>query len=454
MFERLGMRVRTALVAVLVVGLILFAGAYALLALTQNRLEQTIRGAAAVRTDGLVALVEGGALEDPLPGLSRATVAQIVNESNSVVASDRILAGVDPMTTVNSRLGERTTLRIESLFEKFENEETGLEDDGPYVVLVQGVSLAGGVGQVMVAASLQSAVEAVDATEPLLFVGLPLLLLVVGLTTWLLTGRALRPVVRMSREAARISLSEINRRLPIPLARDEVNRLAISLNEMLSRLEDSVSRQRRFVADASHELKSPLAALRTMVEVSEREEPGNEVWTDLSSEIRRMQRLVDDLLYLARHDETRAASEVVELELDKLVLAESAGLAQRTGLEVDSEGVVPVIVTGEPDRLNQLIRNLTDNASHHARGCIWLATGQRDGMALLTVSDDGPGVPPEERERIFERFVRLDESRDRDTGGTGLGLAVARAIARNHHGDLRLVDSLHGGATFEVRLPS
>lgn len=452
MANRMGVRLRTTLVAVAVVGLVLLAGAFLLLSFTQKRLESTITNSAVARVESVVALVESGVVGDPLPGLNQQALAQIVDAAGDIVASDQILVGVDPITDVQNKTGERTILKVPSLFEDFENEATGLEDDGPYVVVVEGVALADGVGQVMVAASLESAVEAVDATEPLLFVGLPLVLLVVGATTWLLTGRALRPVERMRQEAESISMIALDRRLPIPATRDEVHRLAVSLNEMLDGLEKSVMRQRRFVADASHELKSPLAALRTMVEVSERDLPDREVWTDLLTEIERMQRLVDDLLYLARHDETKPPAEDVEVDLDQIVLAEGAGLAQRCKVGIE-KAVVPIRVKGDPNRLAQLIRNLTDNAVRHAEQTIWLETGNRDGSAVVTVSDDGPGVPPDEVERVFERFVRLDESRTRDTGGAGLGLAVARAIARNHGGDLHLIESRHGGATFELLLP-
>jgi signal transduction histidine kinase len=223
---------------------------------------------------------------------------------------------------------------------------------------------------------------------------------------------------------------------------------------MLDRLEASAVRQRRFVADASHELKSPLAALRTMVEVGMGASIENpELEADLLAEVGRMERMVADLLYLTVHDESPSADQRAEVDLERIVAAEAESLAQRSGLEVDATGAFPLKVLGDADRLTQLVRNLTDNAARHATSTIWLETTALDGTGLLKVSDDGPGIPAAERERVFDRFVRLDDSRARDTGGAGLGLAVARAIARSHRGDLKVGEPHHGGATFEARFP-
>jgi signal transduction histidine kinase len=460
--RRIGVRARATLVAVVVVGVVLAVSALAFVAVTRDRIESSIADAVEARVDGIVALVAADALADPLPGRDPELLAQVIDGAGAVVAADAGLSGIPPFAQTLPAQGVRSEERVESLLEdaaeQLGEEYDDLLDEGPYVLVAEGVQLPGGVGAVMVASSLEDASEALGAATPLLGIGLPLLLLIVGATTWVLTGRALRPVEEMRVEADRISAAALDLRLPDPGTRDEIQRLAVTLNEMLDRLETSVRQQRRFVADASHELKSPLAALRAMVDVTERSarsEDERRLMADLREEIDRMQRLAGDLLYLARFDEGRPEGvRRTEVDLAEIAAAEAAALATRTELRVDTAGLSPAGVTGDPDRLLQLVRNLTDNAAGHAAGAVWLETGETDGTAILRVSDDGPGIPAEDRERVFERFVRLDESRTRRTGGTGLGLSVARAVARSHGGELRAVDPLHTGATLEARLPA
>ncbi len=451
-----GVRARTTAVAVVVVGLVLAAGAVVFFLVIRARIESSITDTASARAASIAAVVEAGAPVDPLPGADPETFAQVVDGAGAVVASDRVLAGFGPLSGAEPAPGETVVRRIPSPFEDDDGRFEGLDDDGPYATVVTGVRLGSGTGRVIVAASLEDASEAAGAMRPVLGIGLPVLLGIVGFVTWVLTGRALQPVEAMRAEADRISAAALDRRLPLPEARDEIARLAVTLNSMLDRLQAASVKQRRFVADASHELKSPLAALRAIIEVTTREGDRadiDEVLTDLGHEIDRMQRLVDDLLYLARFDETAPTHGPRPCDLDGIVRDEAASLRQRTGLTVDTSGVGPVRVAGDRGRLAQLVRNLTDNAARHATGTIWLETAARDGAGRLRVADDGPGIPPGDRERVFERFERLDESRTRDTGGAGLGLAVARAIARSHGGDLRVVDSSHGGATLEAVLP-
>ncbi|NIU20600.1 MAG: HAMP domain-containing histidine kinase, partial [Actinobacteria bacterium] len=220
--------------------------------------------------------------------------------------------------------------------------------------------------------------------------------------------------------------------------RDELRSLAGTLNEMLDRLEQAALRRSRFVSDASHELKSPLAAMRTMVDVAAREGADPELVGDLREEIDRMNGLVQDLLFLARHDEARPLERSTEVDLDHVALRAARSLP--SDVEIDTTAVEPVRIMGDPDRLEQLVRNLVENAARHAVDRIWITTAEAGHRATVSVRDDGPGVPAADAERIFDRFVRLDESRTRDTGGTGLGLSVARAIAHDHGGELVLAD--------------
>ena len=454
-FAGLGVRSRATIVAVIVVGVALAAGTYGLLALTSNRIESSIRDAAIARADSLGALIAAGALEDPLPGLDPELFAQVVDASGAVVASDRAISGIPAVATIPVLPGEQRVVTLDDILEGYEDEAAGLEDQGPYAVVALGVTLLQGPGTVVVAASLEDAAEARNAVLPLLGVGLPLLLIVVGVTVWLLTGRALRPVKEMSAEADRISALALDRRLPLPAAVDELHHLATTLNDMLERLEASSVKQRRFVADASHELKSPLTVVRTIVDVAAADgslDAG--VVADLSAEIDRMQSLVSDLLFLARHDESHHLDRVEEVDLDQVMMSAASALRVVGDIEIDTSRIRPVRVMGDADRLSRLMRSLTENAGSHADSTVWVEAGESDGRAIVVVSDDGPGIPDTESERIFERFVRLDESRARNTGGSGLGLAVARAIARDHGGDVDVVESRHGGATFEAWLPS
>jgi signal transduction histidine kinase len=448
-----GVRVRTTLVAVLVVGVVLSAGAWAFVVLTRGRIEQSIKDAATTRAETVVELVETGALADPLPGRDPNVLAQVVDASGVVIAADRAAEGVAPFVSPGAAEGQLTGVTVSDLFGESQGE---IEDRSPYWVVIREASTPEGPVRVLVASSLERAQEAADAAAPMLGIGLPAILAVVALTTWLLTGRALQPVERMRTEAEQISAAALDRRLPVPRSRDEIHRLALTLNDMLQRLEASAHRQRRFVADASHELKSPLATLRAIVDVTAGD-PASEfrphVLSDLGQEIDRLQRLVGNLLYLAQSDEGHPAILRRDVDLRQVAVDEAASLARRASLLIDTTGLTPAPIKGDQDRIAQVVRNLLDNAARFARSTIWLETVTQGGEALLVASDDGPGILPREEERIFERFVRLDESRTRDTGGSGLGLAVARTIARAHGGDLRLIASRHGGASFEARFP-
>ncbi len=284
-----------------------------------------------------------------------------------------------------------------------------------------------------------------------MLIGLPALVLVVGGVTWLATQRALRPVEGIRQEMAAITASEdLSRRVPVPDTHDEIARLAKTTNETLSALESSVERQRRFVADASHELRSPIASLRTQLEVA----AAHPELLDIDGAVEdtvRLQALAADLLLLARLD---AGERPAESRVDLAALA-TEELSQRTGdrIPVRTHIAQGVVVAGSRGQLARVLGNLVDNAQRHARSRIAVSLEADAGQAVLTVGDDGEGVPEGERTRIFERFVRLDDARTRDEGGAGLGLAIARDVVERHGGRLSVGDSPDGGALFEMRLP-
>ncbi|TDC80413.1 sensor histidine kinase [Streptomyces hainanensis] len=293
---------------------------------------------------------------------------------------------------------------------------------------------------------------AVSGARGSMLVGFPLVLALVAVVTWLVTRRALGPVEGIRREMAAITHSEdLSRRVPEPASRDEIGRLARTTNETLAALESSVERQRRFVADASHELRSPIASLRTQLEVGE----AHPELLDVSGAVQdtvRLQVLAADLLLLARLDagERPVAGAV---RLDRLVADETG---QRTGdrLPIDVGDLPELTVDGSRGQLARVLGNLLDNGQRHAAGRVRVTLRGEGDQAVLEVADDGAGVPEEDRERIFERFVRLDDARGRDEGGAGLGLAIARDVAVRHGGTLTVSRAPEGGALFTLRLPT
>ncbi|MBI0297997.1 HAMP domain-containing histidine kinase [Streptomyces sp. PRKS01-29] len=293
---------------------------------------------------------------------------------------------------------------------------------------------------------------AVATVRQAMLLGLPLLLVVVAAVTWLVTRRALRPVEGIRREMAAITASaDLSRRVPEPASHDEVAALARTTNETLTALEASVERQRAFVADASHELRSPVASLRTQLEVG----AAHPELLDLDGAVEdvvRLQRLAADLLLLARLDAGERPTGGTPVALDALVREE---LAQRVGDRVPvRDETAPVAVPGSRGQLARVLGNLVDNAQRHARGGVRVTVRDEGRWAVLEVADDGEGVPEAERERIFERFVRLDDARSREDGGAGLGLAIARDVAVRHGGTLAVRAAPEGGALFELRLPT
>ncbi|HZE50492.1 MAG TPA: HAMP domain-containing sensor histidine kinase, partial [Jatrophihabitantaceae bacterium] len=269
--------------------------------------------------------------------------------------------------------------------------------------------------------------------------------------TYWFVGRTLRPVAGLRLGAEEITAAGLaDQRLPVPDAQDEVQRLAVTLNAMLDRIDTATKRQRTFVGDAAHELRSPLASLRVQLEVAERLPP--EDWTavvqDSLVDVNRLELLVDDLLATARLDEAGGALRRREMvELDVLVDRTVSGYAQAR-VPVSAH-TAPMIVDGDPDGLRRVVVNLIDNAVRHARTGVAVAViaGRHTaGQATvqLEVTDDGPGIPAHERQRVFDRFYRVGGSRSRESGGTGLGLPIVRDLVRAHGGTVRLADNQPG----------
>jgi signal transduction histidine kinase len=368
---------------------------------------------------------------------------QVLGADGSVVVSSPNVEGLAALVTPAP--GDSTTI-----------DDVPFEE-GPFLVASAGATTSQGPVTVVVGRSLEGVAEAARAVTASLVFGTPLLALLVGVVTWRTVGRALAPVERMRGEVEAISATELHRRVPDPPGNDEIARLAATMNRMLERLEQAQARQRRFVSDASHELRSPVASIRQHVELSltHPETADLEGLAEVVLEENlRLQRIVEDLLLLSRIDEGTLRLREEPVDLDDLVLDEAARLRASTGLRIDAERVSAGRVRGDRERLGRLVRNLAENAARHARSAVALSVGHDGEGVILAVEDDGPGIPTTERERVFERFVRLDEARERDAGGSGLGLAIVREVARLHGGSATASEARLGGARLEVRLPA
>ncbi|MDX6231740.1 MAG: hypothetical protein QOH68_708 [Nocardioidaceae bacterium] len=288
-----------------------------------------------------------------------------------------------------------------------------------------------------------------------LSVAMPAAALLLAALVWILVGRVLSPVEQIRRQVAEISGSSLDRRVPEPATRDEVARLAQTMNGMLERLEASAARQQRFVADASHELRSPLARMRAELEVDmARPERADHEATQRSllDETESLQRLVDDLLLLARSDGVSTLGSRGPVDLDDVVMREVQRIRDAGGPVIDSSSVSAAQVVGDPAHLARVVRNLLENARQHGGPLITVTLVERAGQAVLTVSDNGEGIHQDLRERVFERFVRADDARVRSGHSSGLGLAISREIVTAMGGRIML-DAAHPGASFVVMLP-
>ena len=290
----------------------------------------------------------------------------------------------------------------------------------------------------------------------MLLVGVPLVTALLGLATWLILGRALRQVDAIRTEVDSITEAELHRRVPTTRADDEVGRLATHHERHAGPARGRERPAADFVADASHDLQGPLAAQRAQLEValaSSGETDVPALARDLLAGTTDMERLVRDLLFLATDDEGAPLPPPLPLDLDVLVLEEAARLRPATGVRLEMAGVSAAPVRGDAGELRRLVRNLLENAARYAATTVRVSAGVEGDHVRVEVHDDGPGVPPADAERIFDRFHRGDTARSRDDGGSGLGLAIARTVARRHGGDLTL-DPEGTGARFVLRLPA
>ena len=301
--------------------------------------------------------------------------------------------------------------------------------------------------------------EATRTLRSALLVGVPLALLLLAGALWWVLGRALRRMDRIREEVDGIDEDRLDHRVPESGVDDEVGRLAATMNRMLERLEAAQTRQRSFVADASHDLQSPLAAQRAQLEVA-LAHPGRTDSATLGREIlattAQMEHLVRDLLFLAAADAGATGPRSVPLDLEDVVLEEVSRARTGASVAIDTSRVSAAPALADRDDVERIVRNLLDNALAHARTAVEVRASAEPEGARLDVVDDGPGIAEADRERIFDRFHRGDPARSRHTSGSGLGLAIARTLAERNGGTLVLADPAGGpaGAHFVLRLPA
>ncbi len=330
-------------------------------------------------------------------------------------------------------------------------------DDSPYGplrVLTQPSPTDASV-TLVVAKSSDDIADVRDSLERLLLAMTVGLTLFLGIVVWVVVGRALRPVDAMARAVGEVGDRELDTRVARPGTGDELDRLADTLNDLLARLDDAVTRERRFVSDASHELRTPITGLRALLET----EPEDQAAVRASraealAAVGALQDLVDELLTLARADEQGQGPAGGPVDLDDLVLAQAAALQRTTSLRIDTTGVSGGQVRGRDTDLARVVENLAANAARYAVSTIAFSVRECDGTVVFTVTDDGPGIPESDRGRVFERFTTLEDSRAGMRSGTGLGLSIVAAIVTAHHGTVVAGAGDGRGACFTVRLPA
>jgi signal transduction histidine kinase len=431
------------MIAAGIVAISLTAGALGLLMILRASLDQGITDTALLRATDVASLAQSGSLPASLafPGEER-SVIQVINAAGVVVASTGNLTGEPPLATA----GPKRAYTVTSL---------PVGEQQRYRLTV--TSAAGPSGPLTIVAG--ESLDRVDVTLSIvrrtLFAGLPVLIGLVAALAWFSTRRALRPVEQIRAEVAEISATDLHRRVVQPPPGNEISLLASTMNQMLERLERSSQRQARFVADASHELRSPLASLRAQLEIGlarpDRTDWPNRV-TGALADATRLETLIHDLLLLSRLDAAQPQrlercdlANIAQEALDRCDIPDGI----QSALRADGSGEME----GDPEQLGRALSNLLDNAARHADTKIELSVRRLEDRFIIDVSNDGANIDAADRQTVFERFVRLDEARSSDYGGSGLGLAIVREIVEAHGGAIEVVDS-DTGTCMRIVLPA
>ncbi|SHE72842.1 Signal transduction histidine kinase [Ferrithrix thermotolerans DSM 19514] len=468
--KRWSVRARTTLVASLVVSSALLLGSIIMVELLRSELTANVIETAKNESVNIVSLVQGGELPNPIPIPRGDLAAQVIAPDGKVIAFTQNLEGERPQYQFPQMKGTSQTVVRQS-----NNAIAQVGDhDHNYILVANRVdvavpvetqaaktyevfqskkqsknvifsgSTAPGNYYVYVWASLQSVDQSVRTLLLILLAGFPLLITVVVVATWLTSKKAFEAVERIRVDVDEISETNLSRRVYEPSQGDEISRLAHTMNQMLERLEISTEERKRFVADASHELKSPLSALRASLEIAIRH-PDEVDWVATArtgiAESQRMQHIIEDLLLLAKADAGQLLGTFQSVDIDELAVEECQRLRALTDVRFDLSDMSAGRIQGDSERIRSVVRNLLENAVRHASSQVWVSLKAVDSHVVFQVADDGKGVREQDREKIFDRFTRLDESRSRDRGGSGLGLAIVKSIVIAHGGTISVSDN-------------
>jgi len=437
-WRRRSLRARLTLITSAGLAVALALGAVLLASAVRSALVNGLDVSARQGAVEVATLLNQGRLPSPVPVPPDTVTVQVLDASGRIVnvspGADRLVPMLAPgQARAAARTGQARMLPGPPL---------GM----PSLLRVVAVRASG--GHVVVAAvSFAQVHDSLATLARALFIGTPLLFALLALAIWLVTGYTLRPIAALRRGAAAVTGTGVPRALPVPPARDEVRSLAVTLNDMLARLAEAQQRQRDLVSDTAHELRSPIASIRAQLEVA-LDHPDGLDWAETARDVHadtlRLARLAEDLLLLARLDGQPLRRATVDLASLCSAVAACYGAA-RVPVRASAD-VTACPVAGDPDALRRLLVNLLDNAVRHAASQVRVSVCSEAGWAVLTVTDDGPGIPAAERERVFGRFTRLDNARDR-TGeeGAGLGLAIVRSTAEAHGGSVSLGDAVSDG---------
>ncbi len=433
-----GVRARVTIAASTMLAVILALGSLALLGLVNQALLANLDSAAATRASDIASLIGTGPLPSSLPAQGdENSLIQVIDFTNMVVSASANISGEPSILANPPAVRGDTTLDIASL-------PVG-SSSFPFRVTAHPVMLASGPGWIYVATSLSQVEAATTSLTWMLAAALPTLIALVGVTVFLSAGRSLKPIEDIRRQAESIG-SDVSKRVPVPPSHDEVSRLAVTMNQMLDQLQASAQKQKRFVGDASHELRSPLATLRAQVEISLVEADkvnAMETLARVQLQALRMSDLIEDLLFLARADESGHHPVREQVDLDEVVLSEVRRLEAAGGVAVHLERLDGVRMLGSARDLARMLRNIGDNALRHTRTSVLVTLESDADRAVISIANDGPPIPDADQQRIFDRFTRLDDARSRQPGdgGSGLGLAIAQEIATFHGGSITVTSA-------------
>jgi signal transduction histidine kinase len=443
-------QVRTTFVATAAVALILALAVAALSSAVEHALTDNVRVQGATAVNAVVNRLEAGE-----------TPAEVLETTNASEAGTQTYVAIldtngDPVTGAVLELPGAREDGVSLRFEVGTGDVEVVSIGSNHAITQRSIDVEGRTLLVVAVSPLGEVVDSVDAIIRAALVGVPLLIGAVAFITWRATKKMLRPIETIRTEVEALSTTTLDRRLPEPTTGDEVARLAATMNGLLDRLEMAALRQREFVSDASHELRSPVASIRAELEVS-LAHPQDKAWPetakDVLTETARLEQLIDDLLLLARTDEGTQPP-TTPVDITSIVIEVAATAGRTHGVTIGTRIDDKLHVRGSPQGLTSVIRNLIDNAARHAATTVTITATRRAGRVAITVDDDGPGIPPADRERVFQRFARLDNPRSRNNGGVGLGLAVVDRVVHQHHGTTTVNEAPSGGARFEVLLPS